>query len=77
MTCPLRDLLQNGLLPDRQIPLSRHIAERFTFMGICQLLEVVGKASESQAEFTLCEEANDDRFFGAARRAAGPQIQRR
>ena len=40
-----------------------HIAERFTFIGICQLLGVVCKASQFQAQFTLRKETNNHRFF--------------
>jgi hypothetical protein len=42
---------------------SAHIAERFAFIGNCQLLRVVCKASQFQAQFTLREEANNDRFL--------------
>ena len=52
---------------------SAHIAERFTFIGNCQLLRVVCKASQFQAQFTLREKANNDRFFATVRRAAKEQ----
>jgi hypothetical protein len=39
------------------IRFSAHMAERFTFIGNCQLLRVVCKASQFQSQFTLCEEA--------------------
>ena len=48
---------------------SAHIAERFTFIENCQLLRVVCKASQFQAQFTLREEANNNRFFATVRRA--------
>src|ERR1700730_17613279 len=54
--------------PNTRFP--AHIAERFTFVGICQLLGVVCKASEFQAQFAMREETNDDRFFATAGRTA-------
>jgi hypothetical protein len=46
------------------------IAQRFTPVGNCQLFRVVCEASQFEAQFTLCEEANYERFFGALRRVA-------
>ncbi len=40
-----------------------HIAERITFIGICQLLGIVCEARQFQAQFALREERNNDRFF--------------
>jgi hypothetical protein len=54
--------------PDMRFP--AHIAERFTFIGICQLLWVVCKASQFQAHFTLREETNNNCFFATAGRTA-------
>jgi hypothetical protein len=67
--------IQN-LVPHRQVSRLKSkttpgdIAKRFTLIGNCQLLRVVCNASQFQAQFTLCEEANNDRFFATARRAA-------
>jgi hypothetical protein len=47
-----------------------HIAQRFTPIGACQLVRVICEASEFEAKFTLCEEANDERLSGTVRRAA-------
>ena len=47
-----------------------HIAQRFTPVGNRQLFRVVCEASQFEAQFTLCEKANYERFFGAVRRAA-------
>ena len=47
-----------------------HIAERFTFIGNCQLLWVVCKESQFQAQFTLREETNNNCFFATAGRTA-------
>src|SRR3984957_432525 len=57
------------LLPDRQIPASRHIS-RSDSRGICQLLGVVCKASQFQAQFAMREETNNDSFFATAGRTA-------
>jgi hypothetical protein len=54
--------------PNTRFP--AHIAERFTFIGIRQLLGVVCKASQFQAQFTLRKETNNDHFFATAVRAA-------
>jgi len=63
----------NSGVPPRGAPNTRfpaHIAERFTFIGICQLLRVVCKASQFQAQFAIREETNDDRFLATAGRTA-------
>ena len=54
--------------PNTRFP--AHIAERFTFVAIRQLLGVGCKASQFQAQFALPEETNDDRFFATAGRTA-------
>jgi hypothetical protein len=56
------------LPPDTRFP--AHIAERFTLIGICQLLGVVCKARQFQAQFAMREETNSDRFFATAGRTA-------
>jgi hypothetical protein len=40
-----------------------HIAQRFTSIGVCQRVRVICEASQFEAQFTLCEEANDERSF--------------
>jgi len=55
---------------------SAHIAERFTFIGNCQLLRVVCKASQFSAQFT-CARGEQDRFFATAERAAEKLAQAR
>jgi hypothetical protein len=47
-----------------------HIAQGFAPIGTCQLVRVVCEASEFEAQFALCEKANNERFFGPVRRAA-------
>jgi hypothetical protein len=42
----------------------------FTPVGNDQLFSVVCEACQFEAQFTLCEEANYERFFAAVRRGA-------
>jgi hypothetical protein len=69
---PIQEARREGALvtgpPDSRFP--AHIAERFTLIGICQLLGVVCKASQFQAQFAMREETNNDRFFATAGRTA-------
>jgi hypothetical protein len=69
---PIQEARGEGVLvtgpPNARFP--AHIAERFMFIGICQLLGVVCKGSQFQTQFTLCQETNNDRFFATAGRAA-------
>src|ERR1700735_3317343 len=69
---PIQEARRDGAFvtrpPDTRFP--AHIAERFTLIGICQLLGVVCEASQFQAQFAMCEETNDDRFFATAGRTA-------
>jgi hypothetical protein len=54
--------------PDTRFP--AHIAERLTLIGNCQLLGVVCRASQFQAQFAMREETNNDSFFATAGRTA-------
>jgi hypothetical protein len=69
---PIQEARREGAFvtgpPDTRFP--AHIAERFTLIGICQLLGVVCKASQFQAQFAMREETNNDRFFATAGRTA-------
>jgi hypothetical protein len=69
---PIQEARREGAFvagpPNTRFP--AHIAERFTSVGICQLLGVGCKASEFQAQFAMREETNDDRFFATAGRTA-------
>jgi hypothetical protein len=69
---PIQEARREGAFvtgsPDTRFP--AHIAERFTLIGIRQLLGVVCKARQFQAEFAMREETNNDRFFATAGRTA-------
>jgi hypothetical protein len=69
---PIQEARREGAFVTRSpnTRFSAHIAERFTFIGICQLLGVVCKASQFQSQFALREETNNDPFFGTAGRTA-------
>ena len=70
MGAPIEEACRKRLLPERQIPAFRHISRSDSRpVGNSELFRVVCKASQFQAQFTLREEANNDRFFATARRA--------